>query len=180
MRTLEDIKSMSAQDYSCGIVAHYKPLAELVKSHGFKTGIEVGTAYGNNALYLKEHSGVEKLVCIDPYIFYNAMPGFTCQEEYDTLYEYAKSRGLYIMRMPSYAFHFDWHLNEYDFVFIDGSHDYADVKFDIENFWSVVRPGGILCGHDYNIFEGVNKAVEEFGRTFSVLDGNIWVINKPL
>jgi len=49
-----------------------------------------------------------------------------------------------------------------DFVFIDASHDYEDVKTDLKNWLPKVKVGGVLAGHDYNIFQSVNNAVNEF------------------
>jgi hypothetical protein len=69
-------------------------------------------------------------------------------------------------------------LDPVDFVFLDGSHEYENVKWECENYSKLVNPGGVLSGHDYNIFEGVNKAVDEFskkiGKPVKFLDGNIW------
>ena len=48
-----------------------------------------------------------------------------------------------------------------DFVFIDGSHDYASVCADITAWLPKVRPGGVLAGDDYGVFEGVERAVRE-------------------
>jgi SAM-dependent methyltransferase len=48
-----------------------------------------------------------------------------------------------------------------DFVFIDASHEYEDVKADILAWLPKVKIGGILAGHDYDTFEGVNRAVNE-------------------
>jgi hypothetical protein len=53
-----------------------------------------------------------------------------------------------------------------DFVFIDASHEYEDVKKDIEAWLPKVKPGGILAGHDYHgdendWFPGVKQAVNE-------------------
>ena len=42
---------------------------------------------------------------------------------------------------------------EFDAVFIDGNHSYEYVKKDLENYWSKVKPGGIVALHDVN-FEG--------------------------
>ena len=51
--------------------------------------------------------------------------------------------------------------NSLDFVFIDASHEYEDVKADILAWLPKVKVGGILAGHDYGTFEGVDKAVNE-------------------
>lgn len=50
-----------------------------------------------------------------------------------------------------------------DMVYIDAQHNYKDVKEDIAMWWTIVRPGGLLCGHDYLAHKwGVKRAVDEF------------------
>jgi hypothetical protein len=44
MRTYSGIEQMAAQDYSIGLTAHYRPLADLINEGGYKTVIEIGTA----------------------------------------------------------------------------------------------------------------------------------------
>ena len=39
--------------------------------------------------------------------------------------------------------------NSLDFVFLDASHEYEDIKEDIEAWLPKVKIGGILAGHDY-------------------------------
>lgn len=48
-------------------------------------------------------------------------------------------------------------------VFIDGSHEYEDVKADLEVWLPKVKRGGILAGHDYGstYHTGVYPAVDE-------------------
>lgn len=186
MRTYDDIKAMADQDYSIGVEAHYRPLARLINERGYKHIIEVGTAYAGNAEHLLITTKIDKLTCVDPYRFYPAMPGFTCQEEYDTLFEFAQRR--LSGQFPPWVEFFRLtskealpYLMAADLIFLDGSHDYEDVKWECENYSKLVKPGGVLSGHDYNIFEGVNKAVDEFGKRIDkpvqFLDGNIWYIN---
>jgi SAM-dependent methyltransferase len=66
-----------------------------------------------------------------------------------------------------------------DFVFIDASHEYEDVKDDIRVWIKKVKPGGILAGHDYYIngedfFPGVKKAVNESLDNFKT-EENCWI-----
>jgi hypothetical protein len=53
-----------------------------------------------------------------------------------------------------------------DFVFIDADHSYEGCKADIEAWRQTLKPGGLLCGHDYDNTAfpkyGVKKAVDEF------------------
>ena len=51
--------------------------------------------------------------------------------------------------------------NSLDFVFIDACHAYDDVCKDINAWMPKVKKGGILAGHDYNIYADVNKAVAD-------------------
>ena len=56
----------------------------------------------------------------------------------------------------------------FDYIYIDASHHYLQVKRDIEAWWPRVKSGGILAGHDYEgpqqITAGVKKAVDEFRK----------------
>jgi len=36
----------------------------------------------------------------------------------------------------------------FDFVFVDGGHDYETVQNDYEKYWPLVRPGGVMAFHD--------------------------------
>ncbi len=50
---------------------------------------------------------------------------------------------------------------KFDFIYIDGNHDYKFVKEDLELSYPLVKEGGILGGHDID-FSGVLQAVSEF------------------
>lgn len=68
----------------------------------------------------------------------------------------------------------------FDMVFIDAGHSYGNAAFDIVGYRPLVKPGGILCGHDYHPpCKGVYKAVNELVRDFKV-EGLIWWKRIPL
>jgi len=49
-----------------------------------------------------------------------------------------------------------------DFVYIDANHRYFEVAQDIRAWLPKVRPGGIICGHDYFSHGSVKKAVDDW------------------
>ena len=73
----------------------------------------------------------------------------------------------------------------YDFVFIDGGHDYETVLHDTELAMELIRSGGIIAWHDYNDSPeiGVRKVVDkvnaEVGGRVVKVDGTwlcfLWV-----
>lgn len=68
-----------------------------------------------------------------------------------------------------------------DMVFIDAEHTYESVSRDIRNYDRLVRSGGLLCGHDYQMaFQGVCRAVDELVPNRKVMEGGaIWYAVKP-
>lgn len=59
-----------------------------------------------------------------------------------------------------------------DFVYIDGSHIYDDVKTDIETWFPKLKEGGFFGGHDY-MLDSVSKAVDEFA-----MKKNLAIVNS--
>jgi SAM-dependent methyltransferase len=49
-----------------------------------------------------------------------------------------------------------------DFVMIDAGHSYNDVMVDLHTWWRKLKPGGIIAGDDYNVFQGVTNAANDF------------------
>jgi hypothetical protein len=66
--------------------------------------------------------------------------------------------------------------NSLDFVFLDASHEYEDVKTDILAWLPKLKSGGVLAGHDYykesetDCFPGVSKATDELLNNFEIVD----------
>lgn len=71
-----------------------------------------------------------------------------------------------------------------DCTFIDGAHDQQSVREDLLMFGTLVRPGGIVAGHDYHPdFPGVVQAVHdrfrhhEMGVPGSTEQSTVWWVN---
>ena len=65
----------------------------------------------------------------------------------------------------------------FDSIFIDADHNYAECRADIEAWRPMLRPGGLICGHDYWTQDvGVMDAVNEvFEGKHTVIPGTrIW------
>lgn len=62
--------------------------------------------------------------------------------------------------------------NSIDFLMIDADHSYEGVTSDIKNYFYKVKPGGIISGDDYNVFDGTTQAVDEYFLGAQTLYGN--------
>lgn len=76
-----------------------------------------------------------------------------------------------------------------DLVYLDANHSYESVRNECWSWWSRVRAGGVLCGHDYVNRDGLEvvRAVDEFSRTVGLpvfvsgeRDWPSWAIIKPI
>ena len=72
-----------------------------------------------------------------------------------------------------------------DFVFLDADHTYNAVRNDLAAWVNKLKPGGVLCGHDYDHPQfpewGVKRAVDEFcalhGYKLELGKNYTWFIN---
>lgn len=74
----------------------------------------------------------------------------------------------------------------FDFVFVDTEHDYPAQYYQVAAALAVLRPGGIVAGHDYDQFRvraGTDEAMREHGLTATEIpadDGsNFWYALTP-
>jgi predicted O-methyltransferase YrrM len=144
-------------------------------------GLEIGVYRGDNAVWLLNTFPNLTLHGVDPYEPYNDWNGaINCSDQ--DLQEgkradiIAKER-LSIFEQQGRYIHYkktsDDAVNnftdaQFDFVFIDGLHEYDQVLQDCKNYYSKVKVGGIFAGHDYMTISGVHNAVNEFAASVSV------------
>lgn len=154
--------------------------------------VEVGVASGHCSRYLLEHVPDICLLLVDNWAVPDH-PTKKTQESCDQAYESAAEL---LRQWPRNAFGM-WGDSvkaatiiddEFmDLVFIDADHRYPAVRDDIAAWWPKVRPGGILCGHDYFSPRngaggwGVKQAVDEWSeQTGQVIEHRetVWMTRK--
>lgn len=133
-------------------------LLKLFAERGFTKGVEVGVCDGRfSDLMLKTIPNLH-LTCVDNWRGQWA-PAFEKAQKLlgDRAYLY-KGRSVDIANTIED--------NSLDFVYIDGAHDYTNVRADIEAWTPKVREGGIVSGDDYYLTRhgnlGVIQAVNEY------------------
>jgi len=138
----------------------------LIDHFGFKRAIEVGVWEGSFSSHLLQHSKLDELVSLDPWIvFHHTEPTTPAHREAlarAALMPFGARSQVLKESSPHAATQF---LDGYfDFAYIDGSHRYRAVRNDINAWWPKVRIGGVLAGHDYNRGRQCNviPAVNEF------------------
>lgn len=66
-----------------------------------------------------------------------------------------------------------------DFIWIDGDHGYDEVKADIQFYTRLLRPRGVMSGHDFEpSFPGVVRAVEELCPDYKRTHGTSWYVTR--
>jgi hypothetical protein len=126
------------------------------------TAVEVGTHRGEYAaLFLNAWPG--ELICVDPWRklpSYHDMVAYgdrdaDYQAAVDTLAPFANRVRLWRMLSTEAAAQIE--PAALDFVHIDGNHIRRFVEEDMQSWWTRVRPGGVMSGHDLNEWEWADE-----------------------
>jgi hypothetical protein len=157
--------------FQSSYVSDRRDFGAFCNLHGVTHAVEVGVDQGNFAVsFLRQWRG-EKLYLVDPY-----MPDtegyFAHDREWDyqcVLHALGRSAArCRFIRKPSVEAvrcvrRKDVEEHRIGFIYIDADHSYGSVRADLEAWWPVLRPGGIMAGHDWN-WSGVERAVMEFAE----------------
>lgn len=163
---------------SLSLLMAREELPHLLNSRGLLgTGVEVGVRVGEFSEVLLRSWRGERLISVDSWpVPEGADPedpwvGTAAQERYiaETRSRLARfGERSEIRRADSLDAAAAIALESLDFVYIDADHEYESVRGDIEAWHTRIRPGGLLCGHDYydgwrdDAMYGVARAVDEF------------------
>ena len=137
---------------------------------------EVGVWAGDFSAVILEKQPAE-LHLIDPWASQQEYEGrfySVNQEEMDVLFQEVQEK---FAPRPEVTIHRDFSTKvsfpkEYfDWVYIDGNHDYEFVLNDLRHYYPLVKKGGFLCGDDYGWDDasprtqgGPKRAVDEFAE----------------
>jgi hypothetical protein len=154
-------------------------LPEVLNRRGLLgTAAEIGVKKGNYSEVLLGKWKGRQLISIDPWLEDEPDKyvdrANVAQASHEKFFLYTRERlSKYgsrstIWRMTSVEAAQQVEDQSLDFVYIDARHDYDSVKEDLHAWFTKVKPGGILAGHDYadghlvqGVF-GVKRAVDEF------------------
>lgn len=131
--------------------------------------IEFGSLHGRSTRALADNGFAgSKIWAVDPWTgdYYDeagsdirvntyVMPQFC-----ENLKDHIETGRVIPVRNFSYNFSLGHHV---DMVFIDGDHRYETVVRDIKKAYELLKPGGLISGHDYGhpLWPGVKQAVDE-------------------
>ena len=154
-------------------------------------GIEVGVNRGMNSWYmLTECQNISTLIGIDHYQPYVDWDRPISKDEQDANFRVITKN----MQLMGDRFNLikDSSQNaatkldddSYDFVFIDADHSLRAVLKDLDSYWPKVRSGGIIAGHDSNLFS-VSIAVTSWTKhkglqpaDVKMVANNAWYFRK--
>ena len=129
-------------------------LAQWLHDLDFKTGVEVGVAFGEYSLIICQKNPQMKVYGVDPFLRYKGYKDYVKDETFNKLYLQAKKS---LKGFPKYIFLKEFSLdalkrfpdNSLDFVYIDANHEDPYITQDLEGWYPKIKSGGIMAGHDY-------------------------------
>lgn len=144
------------------------------------TMIEIGTFTGESTVIFGDH--FKKVIGIDPmlqdYDVQDPTSKFNFNEVLDMFNDRTKDyKNISLVQKTSDDAVLDFTDESFDFIYIDGIHQYENVKQDIINYLPKVKKGGVIGGHDYGPhWPGVKQAVDEmFGQPDKVFKDTSWI-----
>ena len=134
--------------------------------------VEIGTYMGASALMMLLANPGLRLTCIDTFTqFGQDKVTQHFLRDHSSRCNLIKSNSRQAAKMFSGP--------DVDAVFIDDGHTTDDVLRDLNAFYPLVRPGGVLFGHDFDKGSEIEEALQEFGRPYTVPVERMWRMEKP-
>lgn len=150
-------------------ISHRGDFVILCNARGYVDAVEVGVDMGVFAAGFLSRFAGNWLIGIDPYEPYPEMGFDRTADLMAAVVALAPHHGRYRLirhRSPEAIPLVLAFIRPPGFVYVDGPHDEASVRADLEAWWEVVPEGSMLAGHDYDAgnHPGVVAAVKAFAR----------------
>lgn len=117
--------------------------------------VDLGTSCGRSAIILSKNA--DRVITIDWFIEQKDLPNYNYEKVKEKLSKYNKIE-LINGNIDEYAKNY----NNIDTLFIDGSHEYEDIKLNFNNWFKKVKFGGYILLHDcIEIYPGVKQFCDE-------------------
>jgi predicted O-methyltransferase YrrM len=153
------------EGYSEDILPFFTAIEHLIPKGG--TYLEVGVYKGRSFRFMRELRPDLYMIAVDPWTDESVAASHgTGDAVYASFLESMRGTS-YTSVVGTLANMSPYHS---DFIFLDGDHNYPGVCADIIAARKILRPGGILAGHDYAGENGVVQAVNEIRLPVNVSD----------
>lgn len=148
---------MHVPEELCDLIVFLKTIEKKIGKK-FDNFLEVGFSSGKANTIFNKFFNFQQIVAIDD---------FTAEMSSTDLLANLKRKNLTLICGSSYDNQNQKIIKNFapfNLIFIDASHQYDDVKKDLNNYSKLLSPGGILIAHDIESLEygGVKKAWKEF------------------
>lgn len=149
----------------------------MYKSFAPKTVLEIGSFYGGTLWYFMRYVKLETLTAVDlpiPLSDSRHSDMISSRELWPRWKEEFMPKGTFNdVQGDSHSLEIVnrvWELHsgkDVDVLHIDGDHSYEGVKADYENYYSLVRPGGMIVFHDVVGLPEVKRFFEEISPNYN-------------
>jgi len=135
-------------------------------ARGHKTIVEIGSYRGKSCVLLALGEPSARVTAIDPHYAQDDSGAIRYSPEderimNDALARYGVADRVNHITATSAQARPRWQDTPIDMLWIDGDHSYQGVRTDLELWAPLVRPGGLIAGHDYGHLESVRRAWDE-------------------
>ena len=165
--TMTELPISSSPQYTL-----YRLIRNLKPKSILEIGSQIGASAVAMALAMRDNGTRPDIVCIDPFLPSGDNDGLpTLDRWYRNVMASGLADGIQLLMTTSERVLPDLK-KKFDFILIDGSHEYTNVKYDFETSVSLSTAGSYIWCHDYVIYESVRRACDEVvtshGLPFSV------------
>lgn len=156
--------------------------------------LEIGSFEGRSSIFLLKKLDRINLTCVDTFEPFHELQDNN-SERFDNIFDNFKkntntySKRLNIIKNTSSNF-FSINKKNFDFIYVDGSHEYVDVKKDADEAFKIIKKDGIIIFDDFlwhynqNLKKSITYAILEFlyknRKNLKILYSNYQIIVQKI